>query len=38
MTRRNFMASLAPQAKHRYFPIPQDEINANPGVTQNVGW
>jgi starch-binding outer membrane protein, SusD/RagB family len=28
----------APQAKHRYFPIPQDEINANPGVTQNAGW
>jgi hypothetical protein len=28
----------APQAKHRYFPIPQDEINANSGVTQNTGW
>jgi len=28
----------APQAKHRYFPIPQDEINANPDLTQNDAW
>jgi hypothetical protein len=27
-----------PAAKHRYFPIPQDEINANPKLTQNEGW
>lgn len=25
-------------AKHRYFPIPQDEINANPKVQQNPDW
>jgi len=28
----------APQAKHRYFPIPQDEINANPLVKQSPEW
>ncbi|WP_128544826.1 RagB/SusD family nutrient uptake outer membrane protein [Larkinella soli] len=27
-----------PQAKHRYFPIPRDEINANPQIKQNPGW
>jgi hypothetical protein len=27
-----------PQAKHRYFPIPLDEINANPSLEQNEGW
>lgn len=27
-----------PQAKHRYFPIPQDEINANTQVQQNPDW
>jgi hypothetical protein len=27
-----------PQVKHKYFPIPQDEINANPQLTQNTGW
>lgn len=27
-----------PQAKHRYFPIPQDEINANPQIQQNPAW
>jgi hypothetical protein len=27
-----------PAAKFRYFPIPQDEINANPKLTQNEGW
>ncbi|WP_428656126.1 RagB/SusD family nutrient uptake outer membrane protein [Runella sp.] len=27
-----------PSPKHRYFPIPQDEINANPGVEQNPDW
>jgi hypothetical protein len=28
----------APQAKHRYFPIPLDEINANTALVQNDGW
>jgi hypothetical protein len=27
-----------PLAKHRYFPIPLDEINANPAITQNDPW
>ncbi|MFT4033374.1 MAG: RagB/SusD family nutrient uptake outer membrane protein [Siphonobacter sp.] len=27
-----------PQAKHRYFPIPLDEINANPKLVQNPDW
>ncbi|MCW3087348.1 MAG: carbohydrate-binding protein SusD [Sediminibacterium sp.] len=27
-----------PLAKHRYFPIPQVEINANPMLTQNDDW
>ena len=26
------------QAKHKYFPIPQDEINANPQLEQNPDW
>lgn len=26
------------QAKHKYFPIPQDEINANPKLEQNPDW
>lgn len=25
-------------AKHRYFPIPQDEINANPKLEQSADW
>lgn len=28
----------APMAKHRYFPIPQDEINANTSLEQNPDW
>lgn len=28
----------APQARHRYFPIPQDEINANTALEQNPDW
>ncbi|WP_343674052.1 RagB/SusD family nutrient uptake outer membrane protein [Chitinophaga sp.] len=28
----------APQKKHRYFPIPLDEINANPKLEQNPDW
>lgn len=27
-----------PQPKHRYFPIPLDEIRANPGLEQNPDW
>ncbi|MFT3822810.1 MAG: RagB/SusD family nutrient uptake outer membrane protein [Chitinophagaceae bacterium] len=27
-----------PLAKNRYFPIPQQEINANPKLTQNDDW
>ncbi|NLR56849.1 RagB/SusD family nutrient uptake outer membrane protein [Chitinophaga polysaccharea] len=27
-----------PQAKNRYFPIPLDEINANPKLAQNPDW
>jgi len=26
------------QAKHKYFPIPQVEINANPKLEQNPAW
>jgi hypothetical protein len=26
------------QAKNKYFPIPQDEINANPLIQQNDPW
>lgn len=28
----------APKTKHRYFPIPLDEINANPKLEQNPEW
>ncbi|MBN8823271.1 MULTISPECIES: RagB/SusD family nutrient uptake outer membrane protein [unclassified Spirosoma] len=28
----------APQAKHRYYPIPMDEIRANPKLEQNPDW
>lgn len=27
-----------PSARNRYFPIPQDEINANPSIQQNPAW
>lgn len=27
-----------PLPKHRFFPIPQDEINANPLLEQNADW
>ena len=27
-----------PMAKHKFFPIPQDEINANPKIEQNPAW
>ena len=26
------------QAKNKYFPIPQDEVNANPELQQNPAW
>lgn len=26
------------QPKNKYFPIPQDEVNANPELTQNPDW
>jgi hypothetical protein len=26
------------EGKHDYFPIPQDEINANPEIEQNSFW
>ena len=26
------------QAKNKYYPIPQDEVNANPELTQNPDW
>ena len=26
------------QAKNKYFPIPQDEVNANPELQQNPDW
>lgn len=34
----NVYPARAPQAKHRYFPIPQDELNANPSLKQNPDW
>ena len=50
LTRTNtFLAAVAaavndvypvrtPQARNRYFPIPQDEIRANPKIKQNPDW
>lgn len=34
----NVFPSRPVQAKHKYFPIPQDEINANPKIEQNPDW
>lgn len=34
----NVFPVRSPQAKHRYFPIPLDEINANPRLEQNPEW
>jgi hypothetical protein len=34
----NVFPTRAPQAKHRYFPIPLDEIQANPSLVQNPAW
>lgn len=34
----NVFSTRPVQAKHKYFPIPQDEINANPKIEQNPDW
>ncbi|MEZ2442310.1 RagB/SusD family nutrient uptake outer membrane protein [Chitinophaga sp. RCC_12] len=34
----NVFPVRTPQAKNRYFPIPLDEINANPKLEQNPDW
>ncbi len=34
----NIYPVRTPSAKNKYFPIPLDEINANPGVKQNPAW
>jgi hypothetical protein len=34
----NVFPTRTPQPKHRYFPIPQDEINANDLLEQNPDW
>jgi len=34
----NVYPTRSPQPKHRYFPIPQQEINANPLLQQSEPW
>jgi hypothetical protein len=34
----NVYPERKPLAKHKYFPIPLDEINANPKLEQNPDW
>lgn len=34
----NVFPTRTPQAKHRYFPIPLDEVQANPQLVQNPAW
>lgn len=34
----NVYPTRTPTAKNRYFPIPQDELNANVGLEQNPDW
>jgi hypothetical protein len=34
----NVFPTRAPLAKHKYFPIPQDELNANDLLEQNPDW
>lgn len=34
----NVYPTRTPTAKNRYFPIPQDELNANSLLTQNPDW
>lgn len=37
-TTNDVFPSRPVEERHRYFPIPQDEINANPLITQNPLW
>ncbi len=34
----NIYPARNPQPRHKFFPIPLEEINANPKLTQNEGW
>lgn len=34
----NVFPTRSPQPRNRYFPIPLDEINANPKIEQNPDW
>lgn len=34
----SYYPTRTPQPKNRYFPIPQDELNAYPGLEQNDDW
>jgi hypothetical protein len=34
----NVFPTRTPQARNRYFPIPLDEVHANPELTQNPDW
>jgi hypothetical protein len=34
----NVFPTRTPQPRHKYFPIPQDEVNANPLLEQNPDW
>jgi len=34
----DYYPTRTPSPKNRYFPIPQDEINAHPGLEQNPDW
>lgn len=34
----NIYPVRTPAEKNKYFPIPLDEINANPGIEQNPAW
>lgn len=34
----NVFPTRTPQSKHRYFPIPLDEVQANPQLVQNPAW
>ncbi|MBC6366693.1 RagB/SusD family nutrient uptake outer membrane protein [Algoriphagus sp. AK58] len=34
----NVFPTRKPEPKHRYFPIPLDEIQANPQLVQNPAW
>ncbi len=34
----NVYPQRTPEARHKFLPIPQDELNANPQLTQNDPW